>query len=392
MNPTRTARHINKAEKNPMPRNKSGKKTDRAYWTQGEEELLAKCFIEISENPKIDKYKLKNLKSTQARRTQGRVTEEDLKCFGDDAIPPPSRAPRKSKAQRSTSSSATSGSQKEQLTELMQQQIMLDREAKKEQIEPEQWQDSREDSHRGLHPRISPGNKVQPVAFVVRTNNNNSLRENARTTPHVAFSCLKPKLPTERVPEKARHCTVKDSHRGLHPRISPGNKVQLVAFVVRTNNNNNLNRKDSKYFVGFDEHECYIQDLKHNSLVGTRSETSGLYLFDVDKNGKIDVGMCNSTFVCYVFKNLWHFRLGHPADQVLSVLGNKIGFKNDSHVSPCDIYHRTKHTMEPFPLSDDVYVCVGELVHGDVRGPFKVVSKDDYKYFLTIIDDYSKIV
>nr|GEW78376.1 hypothetical protein [Tanacetum cinerariifolium] len=164
-----------------MPRNKSGKKTDHTYWTQREEELLAECFIEISKDPKTrndqsnemfwykilanstselrklvvseneenlftrvlilfkdqtgrefthksawiflkDKYKWKNPESMQARRTRGRVTEEEPECFRDDDIP---RA-------------------------------------------------SREDSHRGLHPRISPSNKVQPVTFVVRTNNSNN--------------------------------------------------------------------------------------------------------------------------------------------------------------------------------------------------------------------------
>ncbi|GJZ67794.1 hypothetical protein Tco_0631034 [Tanacetum coccineum] len=58
--------------------------------------------------------------------------------FGDDAIPRPSGAPQKSKAQRSSgSSSATFGSSKAQITELMQQQILLDREAKKESMDRE---------------------------------------------------------------------------------------------------------------------------------------------------------------------------------------------------------------------------------------------------------------
>ncbi|GJZ42692.1 hypothetical protein Tco_0589947 [Tanacetum coccineum] len=84
-----------------------------------------------------DKYKWQNPESTQARRTRGRVTEEDPDMFKADAIPRPSGAPRKSKAQRSLgSSSATSGSSKAQITELMQQQI-LDREAKKESMDHE---------------------------------------------------------------------------------------------------------------------------------------------------------------------------------------------------------------------------------------------------------------
>ncbi|GJR15680.1 hypothetical protein Tco_0798332 [Tanacetum coccineum] len=85
-----------------------------------------------------DKYKWQNSESTQARRTRGRVTKEDPDMFGPDAIPRPSGAPRKSKSQHSSgSSSATSGSSKTQITELMQQQIMLDREAKKEAMDRE---------------------------------------------------------------------------------------------------------------------------------------------------------------------------------------------------------------------------------------------------------------
>ncbi|GJX42793.1 hypothetical protein Tco_0257783 [Tanacetum coccineum] len=85
-----------------------------------------------------DKYKWQIPESTQARRTRGRVTEEDPEMFGDDAILRPSGAPRKSKSQRSSaSSSATSGSSKNRVTELMQEQILLDREAKKESMDRE---------------------------------------------------------------------------------------------------------------------------------------------------------------------------------------------------------------------------------------------------------------
>ncbi|GJU92097.1 hypothetical protein Tco_1304520 [Tanacetum coccineum] len=78
-----------------------------------------------------------NPESTQARRTRGRVTEEEPELFGDDAIPHLSGDPRKAKAQRSSSSSATSGSSKAKITESMQQQILLDREAKKESMDHE---------------------------------------------------------------------------------------------------------------------------------------------------------------------------------------------------------------------------------------------------------------
>nr|GEZ84285.1 hypothetical protein [Tanacetum cinerariifolium] len=58
--------------------------------------------------------------------------------FEEDAILRPSGAPRKSKSHLfSASSSATSGSSKYRVTELMQEQILLDREAKEESVDHE---------------------------------------------------------------------------------------------------------------------------------------------------------------------------------------------------------------------------------------------------------------
>ncbi|GJZ07109.1 ribonuclease H-like domain-containing protein [Tanacetum coccineum] len=100
--------------------------------------------------------------------------------------------------------------------------------------------------------------------------------------------------------------------------------------------------KDSKFFVGFAEYKCYIQDLNLGKLVGTGSVNGGLYLFDLDK----------------------------------------IGFSKIVHQSPCDICHKAKQTREPFPLSDHKSKSVGEIVHCDVWGPYRVVSKDGFKFFL----------
>ncbi|GJZ52299.1 hypothetical protein Tco_0606814 [Tanacetum coccineum] len=82
-----------------------------------------------------DKYKWQNPESTQARRTRGQLTEDEPEMFGDDAIPRPSVVPRKTKSQRSSaSSSATSSSSKNRVTDLMQEQILIDCEAKNESI------------------------------------------------------------------------------------------------------------------------------------------------------------------------------------------------------------------------------------------------------------------
>ncbi|GKE84426.1 ribonuclease H-like domain-containing protein, partial [Tanacetum coccineum] len=89
---------------------------------------------------------------------------------------------------------------------------------------------------------------------------------------------------------------------------------------------------------------------------------------------------------------LWHNRLGHPADQVLSVLKNDLNMSDNTFVPVCEICQRAKQTREPFPLSDYKSKTLGELVHLDLWGPYKVHSKEGYRHFLTIVDDYSRAV
>nr|GEW05381.1 reverse transcriptase domain-containing protein [Tanacetum cinerariifolium] len=93
-----------------------------------------------------------------------------------------------------------------------------------------------------------------------------------------------------------------------------------------------------------------------------------------------------------IFSRKLKTRLGRPADQVLSILSDKIGFKVDDHVSACDVCHKAKQIREPFPLSDHKSSKIGDLVHLDVCGPYKVTSIDEYKYFLTIVDVFSRAV
>nr|GEU72695.1 ribonuclease H-like domain-containing protein [Tanacetum cinerariifolium] len=143
--------------------------------------------------------------------------------------------------------------------------------------------------------------------------------------------------------------------------------------------------KDINYFIGFNDCKCYIQDLKLGNILRTRSESRSLYMFDCDNSGKSYACLCNSGFVCYVFKELWHCKLGHPSNQVLSVLSDKVGLKSSDHMFACDICYKAKQTRDPFPLSDHKSSKLGDLVHLDVWDPYKVTSKDGYKYFLTVV-------
>ncbi|GJW68759.1 ribonuclease H-like domain-containing protein [Tanacetum coccineum] len=166
--------------------------------------------------------------------------------------------------------------------------------------------------------------------------------------------------------------------------VVPGYCVSLLSI-------NKLIR-DSKMFVGFDEEKCYIQDLTRHNILGTGSESGGLYLFDMPPKSSTSVGESNMIMSFNVSKILWYNRLGHPTDQVLATLHNYLKISKSSSVLVCEVCHRAKQTREPFPLSDHKSKNLGDLVHLHLWGPYRVTSREGYKYFLTIIDDFSRAI
>ncbi|GJU18889.1 ribonuclease H-like domain-containing protein [Tanacetum coccineum] len=63
-----------------------------------------------------------------------------------------------------------------------------------------------------------------------------------------------------------------------------------------------------------------------------------------------------------------------------------------SMTGTADLVILAKHTREPFPLSDHTSSKLDDLVHLDLWGPYKVTSSEGFRYFLTIVDDYTRAV
>ncbi|GJS93657.1 putative RNA-directed DNA polymerase [Tanacetum coccineum] len=149
--------------------------------------------------------------------------------------------------------------------------------------------------------------------------------------------------------------------------------------------------KDNKIFVVFDENKCFFvnQDLNLKNVLGTGKQCGGLYYLDTQGTKcKID----HDVFTCSLSFYDWHCRLGHPGDPALDVLKGSLKIdKNDKCVF-CEICQRAKQTRKPFPLSDHKTKLLGEIVHLDLWGPYKVVSHTGHRYFLTVVDDYTRAV
>lgn len=86
--------------------------------------------------------------------------------------------------------------------------------------------------------------------------------------------------------------------------------------------------------------------------------------------------------------NLWHVRLGHLPFSVMRKF-DLIHFPSNFECV-CDIYPRARQTRNPFPISKIKSKRLFELIHIDTWGPYKHPTHDGYKYFLTVVDDYSR--
>nr|XP_043623531.1 uncharacterized protein LOC122595259 [Erigeron canadensis] len=132
-----------------------------------------------------------------------------------------------------------------------------------------------------------------------------------------------------------------------------------------------------------------MSDLPQKNLLGTGSEQGGLYVYD--DNVVCSYVVCNSARLPCESKLLWRQRLGHPADQALSVFKNKFNYGSDI-IGPCEVCHKAKQTREPFPLSEHKTLKLGDLIPLDVWDPYKIASKEGFKYFLTVVDDFTRAV
>ncbi|GJZ58577.1 ribonuclease H-like domain-containing protein [Tanacetum coccineum] len=163
----------------------------------------------------------------------------------------------------------------------------------------------------------------------------------------------------------------------------PNGTLATISHVGNLRLTNNIVLYDVLVVPGY-------RNLKKEKILETGSEFGGLYLFDMIKDNFVD--KFNMVMCFNVSKLFWHNRLGHPSDQVLSVLHQDLDISKSSTISACEVCHKAKQTMDPFPLSSHISKHLGELVHLDFWGPYRVPSREGFKYFLTIVDDYSRAV
>lgn len=88
--------------------------------------------------------------------------------------------------------------------------------------------------------------------------------------------------------------------------------------------------------------------------------------------------------------SLWHIRLGHlPFSSMKHLSFSSLPSNSECF---CEICPKARQTRSSFPLSQIKSIRAFELIHVDVWGSYKETTYNGFKYFLTIVDDYSRAV
>ena len=143
--------------------------------------------------------------------------------------------------------------------------------------------------------------------------------------------------------------------------------------------------KTLKCRVIFYAHRVIFQDLATKKTIGEGFFLQGLYYLSSSSqnNTKNQVSIFSSI---RQEQSLWHQRLAHPSDSVLTKLMPHLEIKNFA----CDTCHLSKSTRLPFPTSTSRANRMFDVVHSDIWGPI-LESFDGYKYFVSFVDDFSRV-
>ena len=169
---------------------------------------------------------------------------------------------------------------------------------------------------------------------------------------------------------------------------------------------------NNNYSCHFDAHELKIQDIPMGRLLYKGLSENGVYPIyskNFIKSPSVNPTASSQTSSFPQFQSssifhvnrsnkwlLWHHRLGHPSNKVLSTALSSIDvfcpLPSDGIVSHCIHCLNGKMHQFPFPTSDFHASSPLELVHSDVWGPAPVTSTNDFQYYVLFADACFKFI
>ncbi|CAM8902863.1 unnamed protein product [Rhodiola kirilowii] len=143
---------------------------------------------------------------------------------------------------------------------------------------------------------------------------------------------------------------------------------------------------DSNFTVSFTKKKCDIQDLATMTSLGTGEYLQDLYQLQANTSKCLSVQSTDNLL------SLWHIRLGHaPYNKVCDTLSAYVpNITCKSLKNNCDLCPLARQSRLPFSISTTNTKALFKHVHADIWGPYKVPTITGSKYFLTIVEDFSR--
>ncbi|GKB73809.1 retrovirus-related pol polyprotein from transposon TNT 1-94 [Tanacetum coccineum] len=153
---------------------------------------------------------------------------------------------------------------------------------------------------------------------------------------------------------------------------------------------------------------CVLQDLTTRKVMGLGKKIAGLYHLlnvpmdsvDMKIREMVESHMSSGLFsclaviynkpVCPNMFSLWHHRLGHLSVSKMKHIQCTDVTRVNKTGSTCLTCPMAKLTKWPFSLSDLDSSAAFHLIHMDTWGLYKVPTNGKFRYFLTIVDDFSR--
>ncbi|CAJ2656645.1 unnamed protein product [Trifolium pratense] len=143
---------------------------------------------------------------------------------------------------------------------------------------------------------------------------------------------------------------------------------------------------------------CVFQDLNSGKMIGSAKESGGLYYFDIEPESQLPSKPISSCFESFLVLNnnnddvmLWHSRLGHPSFPYLKHLFPELFRNKDLSLFKCEACEFAKHHRSHFPLQPYKPSKPFSVIHSDVWGPNRTSTLSHKKWFITFIDDHSRV-
>ncbi|CAM8984340.1 unnamed protein product [Rhodiola kirilowii] len=139
--------------------------------------------------------------------------------------------------------------------------------------------------------------------------------------------------------------------------------------------------------VEFSKGCCVIQDHAHKINLGIGRLVKGLYWL---KNADLSHTITCTATIKDVTTAVWHRRMGHLPINKLKKMFSNISTQSKDCDLHCPVCPMTKQTRLVFPSSVHKSIKPLELIHADVWGSYSTNTMSGCRFFLTIVDDFSR--